>query len=248
MVSVRLVLTSIVMAYSKDTSDGDSYDLSSYDRWLQASPSAGPMVTGTCASDVCTASTRTAMTTQPTSCTTATCSVDECCVAAATTREVRTLTASITAGLDFDPATATAEVAAFKAGLFLTLALPAAVTTDMVVLTFTAARRLTSHTAATTSYTVGVVISLPAGVTNDAATTAMGTVSDATLSTNILAAFENASLPVPVLTVTAPTFVASVVTVAITTMAPTADGEDSGAENGSRFIAVAIALVASALA
>lgn len=43
MVFARLLLTTMVMAYSEHTSDGSSYDLSSYDAWRKLTPSVGPM-------------------------------------------------------------------------------------------------------------------------------------------------------------------------------------------------------------
>merc|ERR1740133_861665 len=202
----------------------------------------------TCAADVCTASARTAVSATPT-CASDPCTVEDCCQAAATTIEVTKVTSTITAGLDFDPsASASAEkVTAFKAGVFLTLNLPEAVTTSMVALSFVAARRLGAHESATTSYTVTVEVTLPAGVTAATVQAAVNGVTQTDLLTNIMAAFVTASLPEPTLTVSAmsdPTTATETVT-----MSPTAGAdEDSGAERSSLFSAVAIALVACAIA
>jgi len=159
----------------------------------------------TCTATVCTASSRTPVSATPT-CASDPCTVDECCQAASTPIEVTKVTSTITAALDFDPSASAsaAKVAAFRAGVLTTLALPESVTASMVELTFVAVttRRLDSH-ATSTSYTITVEISLPAGVN---AATVEGAVTDITqtaLSTNIMAAFVSAGLPEPTLTVSA---------------------------------------------
>jgi len=180
-----------------------------------------------------------------------TCSVEECCQAAATATQVTKVTSTITAGLDFDPAASGSaeKVLAFKTGVMDTLGLPDAVTADMVALSFVAvsARRLESHVS-TTSYTVTVEITLPAGVTAATVEAAVSGVDEAVLSSNIMAAFAAAGLPEPTLTVSAMS--APVTATETVTVPPTAASgdEDNGAASGSLFSAVAIALVASAIA
>lgn len=159
------------------------------------------------------------------------------------------VTITISASLDFDPASDTREQAAFKSGVMTTLNLPnSVVTTEDVVLRFEIAtgsgRRLQ------TNYHVITTITFPRGgaasAVQDLLQIASAVTADA-LQANVITAFSNDGLPVPAIAV------AEIGSPMVDTIAPPNDGsgaeDDSSAECGARVCAaVTVAFVAAAAA